>query len=184
MRGEGPFRAEELGEGRGGDPGGWRRTLRAQAAQSHQSAGRADRPATASCSGRRGRRAAASPRGRRRRRRTGGPGAEEIEAAQSLPAFRSTSPASSRGDPERLERAAACPPPSPLGALGLVRPARGPPTRPHSDHPQPTPSPGPLFQPRSPAPGSFLPQGLGVLDSSFPDQSFLIKRPRLGVGGA
>lgn len=193
MGGEDPSSGpKSLGEGRGGDPGGWRRTLRAPAVWSRQSAGRAAGRAAARSSGRRGRRAAASPRGRRRRRcRTSGPGggrrrSKLLRASQPsvhrprlIP--RGPGAAGARGSWS-----------SPLssGSLGTWasgseegRVKEGAPTCPHPYHPQPTPSRGPLFQPRSPARAVFYPrEGLGVLDSSFPDQSFLIKRLKLGVG--
>lgn len=153
MGGEGPFRAEEPGRGPGRGPG--------RLEKNAPRAGRTEPPISWACRppGRRELlREAREGGGRPPRRRTSGPGAEEIEAAQSLPAFRSTSPASSRGDPERLERAAARPPPLSSGSLGTWASSSGrPPTGPHSYHPQPTPSPGPLFQPRSPARAAFYP---------------------------
>lgn len=93
------------------------------------------------------------------------------------------------------------PPPPPPGGPGAARasgstvlwpllwhprelraPARGPPPFPHSYKPQPTPFPDPLFRPPSQTHWQFSPQGLSVLDSSFPDQPFLIKSLGLGVG--
>lgn len=126
--------------------------------------------------------------GRPAPRRAGAAGAlgreaGRIDTAQSLPTFRSTSPASPPGGPGAA-RASGSTVLWPLlwHPRELRAPARGPPPFPHSYKPQPTPFPDPLFRPPSQTHWQFSPQGLGVLDSSFPDQPFLIKSLGLGVG--
>lgn len=107
--------------------------------------------------------------------------AGRIDNAQSLPTFRSTSPASAPGGPGAA-RASGVLWPLLRDPRELRAPARGPPPFPHSYKPQPTPFPDPLFRPPSQTQWQFSPQGLGVLDSSFRDQPFLIKSLGLGVG--
>lgn len=94
----------------------------------------------------------------------GGVGREagKIDAAQSLPAFRSTSPASAPGGTQSGQsRRQHCPPASPLGAQGVARPSTGATTLSTLLQTSTHPLPGPFVPAAEPNPMAVFAPGLG-----------------------